>query len=65
MERRVRDTGRLRSNTPVTPEARYHCGRAAKLRLLSPGADAIQWGGGVVAEFFRGLQLQNHIFTQH
>ena len=24
--------------------------------MISPEADAIQWGGGVVAEFFRDLQ---------
>ena len=28
-------------------------------------ADASQWGGGVVAEFFRDLQLRNQMFTPH
>ena len=31
----------------------------------SPRADAIQWGGGVLAEFFRDLQLRIQMFTPH
>ena len=49
-----------------------HSFRAAKLRLLnflSLFRDLQEptrfSGGGVVAEFFRHLQLQNQIFTQH
>ena len=31
-------------------------GGSSRIFPWFPEADAIQWGGGVVAEFFRGLQ---------
>ena len=39
-------------------------GGSRRIFPSSPRADAIQWGG-VVAEFFRDLQLRNQMFTPH
>ena len=40
-------------------------GGSSRIFPGSPRAYAVQWGGGVVAGFFRDLQLRNQIFTQH